>query len=68
MIGIYCSSSSERKQKGQKTLSRNYEDHIKNMDDIEKGLINFPLEKTYINWGDGENIKESIIIFKLKII
>ena len=37
----------------------NFQDHIKNMDDIsEKGLSNFPPEKTlYINWNnDKENI------------
>ena len=37
----------------------NYQDHIKNMNDIsEKGLTNFPPEKTlYINWNtDKENI------------
>lgn len=37
----------------------NYHDHIKNMNDIsEKGLTNFPPEKTlYINWNtDKENI------------
>ena len=37
----------------------NYQDHIKNMNDIsEKGLTNFPPEKTlYINWNkDKENM------------
>ena len=41
----------------------NFQDHIKNMDDIsEKGLSNFPPEKTlYINWNnDKENIYKLI--------
>ena len=53
----------ERIKRIKKLYPHNYEDHIKNMDDIsEKGLINFPLGKTlYINSGDGEeNILESI--------
>ena len=41
----------------------NFQDHIKNMNDIsEKGLTNFPPEKTlYINWNnDKENIYKLI--------
>ena len=43
----------------------NYEDHIKNMDDIsEKGLLNFPNERTlYINYENEDNILETIIKF-----
>ena len=53
----------ERIKRIKKLYPENYEGHIKNMDDIEKGLINLPWGKTlYINWGDGEeNIKESIM-------
>ena len=41
----------------------NYMDHIKNMDDIsEKGLIDFPKERTlYIGNDSEENILESIL-------
>ena len=44
---------------------KNYEDHIKNMDDIsEKGLIDFPKERTlYINYENEDNILETIIKF-----
>ena len=44
---------------------KNYEDHIKNMDDIsEKGLLNFPNERTlYINYENEDNILETIIKF-----
>ena len=43
----------------------NYEDHIKNMNDIsEKGLIDFPLGRTlYIANDTQENIKEKILNF-----
>ena len=46
----------------------NYEDHIKNMDDIsEKGLTNFPIDKTlYISEDTKENIEKSIRDFILK--
>ena len=53
----------ERIRRIKELYPENYEDHIKNMDDIsEKGLIDFPLGRTlYINWGDGEeNTNESI--------
>ena len=44
---------------------KNYEDHIKNMDDIsEKGLKDFPNERTlYINYENEDNILEEIIKF-----
>lgn len=54
----------ERIRRIKELYPNNYEDHIKNMNDIsEKGLIDFPLGRTlYINWGDGEeNILESIV-------
>ena len=43
----------------------NYEDHIKNMNDIsEKGLLDFPLGRTlYIANDTKENIKEKILNF-----
>ena len=53
----------ERIRRIKELYPENYEDHIKNMNDIsEKGLIDFPLGRTlYINWGDGEeNTNESI--------
>lgn len=53
----------ERIKRIKELYPQNFEDHIKNMNDIsEKGLIDFPLGRTlYINWGDGEeNILESI--------
>ena len=56
----------ERIRRIKELYPENYEDHIKNMNDIsEKGLINFPLGKTlYINWGDGEeNILQSLMEF-----
>jgi len=56
----------ERIRRIKELYPQNYEDHIKNMDDIsEKGLIDFPLGRTlYINWGDGEeNILQSLMEF-----
>jgi len=56
----------ERIRRIKELYPENYEDHIKNMNDIsEKGLIDFPLGKTlYINWGDGEeNILQSLMEF-----
>ena len=56
----------ERIKRIKELYPHNYEDHIKNMDDIsEKGLIDFPLGRTlYINWGDGEeNILQSLMEF-----
>ena len=53
----------ERIRRIKELYPQNYEDHIKNMNDIsEKGVIDFPLGRTlYINWGDGEeNTNESI--------
>lgn len=55
---------SERIKRLKELYPHNFEDHIKNMDDIsEKGLIDFPQGNTlYINWGDGqENILQTIL-------
>ena len=53
----------ERIRRIKELYPENFDDHIKNMNDIsEKGLIDFPFGRTlYINWGDGEeNTNESI--------
>lgn len=54
-----------RIQRIKELYPENYEDHIKNMNDIsEKGLIDFPLSRTlYIANDTQENIKEKIMNF-----
>ena len=54
-----------RIQRIKELYPENYEDHIKNMNDIsEKGLIDFPLGRTlYIANDTQENIKEKILNF-----
>ena len=73
-MAFYCSTSTKKKgyEELKELYPNNYEDHIKNMNDIsEKGLIDFPLGKNFIyNWGDGEeNILESLMeSFTLNIV
>ena len=54
-----------RIQRIKELYTENYEDHIKNMNDIsEKGLLDFPLGRTlYIANDTKENIKEKILNF-----
>ena len=55
----------ERIRRIKELYPENYEDHIKNMNDIsEKGLTDFPKDKTlYISEDTKENIQKSIMDF-----